>query len=395
MMDELQVAVDVGSRRPRVASGIADGRVLEEFDMAHTPEGLGLFFRRVEERRREVGGGVNVAMEGLNGWARPLDGQILMRGWRLYNVNNLKLARFKEIFPGASKSDAIDARKMLELFGLRERLPLAKGVLQEVAPIPAVEAKLKRLTRRRRQLVEERVRVVNRLHADLQAVSPGLLEITGQVSNLWFLRFLSVRDDLRQLSRLRVGTLRQIRGVGAKYAAVIQAWQKRAQFAEEVEWVGSMIIEDARRTLALIKQIAALEDQIEQLVSTSTMAQRIDSIPGFGPLSSGELAGEIGTPGRFGREAGLALYLGVTSLEHSSGQYRGSRPARNVNRRAQASIITATVRHMACVSESRAYYDKKRTEGKSHRQAVRALARHLVRVIWSMLKHDRDYQTRT
>jgi hypothetical protein len=46
---------------------------------------------------------------------------------------------------------------------------------------------------------------------------------------------------------------------------------------------------------------------------------------------------------------------------------------------------------MACVPESRAYYDKKRAQGKSHNQAIRALGRHLSRVIWSMLKHDRDY----
>ena len=47
---------------------------------------------------------------------------------------------------------------------------------------------------------------------------------------------------------------------------------------------------------------------------------------------------------------------------------------------------------MAVVPESRAYYDKKRSEGKSHNKAVRALGRHLSRVIWSMLRHDRDYE---
>jgi hypothetical protein len=53
-------------------------------------------------------------MEGYNGWARPLDSLIRARGYRLYNINNLKLTRFKEIFPGAAKSDRIDARKGLE-----------------------------------------------------------------------------------------------------------------------------------------------------------------------------------------------------------------------------------------------------------------------------------------
>ena len=97
-------------------------------------------------------------MEGYNGYARPLDGLVRARGYRLYNINNLKLARFKEIFPGAAKSDPIDARKGLELFQLRDHLPLAKEVLQEVGAVPAENEVLKRLTRRRRRLVNERGR---------------------------------------------------------------------------------------------------------------------------------------------------------------------------------------------------------------------------------------------
>ena len=91
-----------------------------------------------------------VAMEGYNGWARPLDGQIRRHGWCLYSVNNLKLARYKEIFPAPAKTDAIDARRILELFRLSAHVPVAKNVLQEVAPTPMVNDRLKRLTRRRK-----------------------------------------------------------------------------------------------------------------------------------------------------------------------------------------------------------------------------------------------------
>jgi len=65
-----------------------------------------------------------------------------------------------------------------------------------------------------------------------------------------------------------------------------------------------------------------------------------------------------------------------------------------VNERAKAAMKIALARHIACVPESKAYYDKKRTEGKTHHQALRALGRHLVRVIWSMLKNGRDYEIR-
>jgi transposase len=150
---ELRVSVDVGYRRHSVAIGLPSGEVLEEFEIEHRLEGFEDFFSRIEKHNSKRGYSVAVAMEGYNGYARPLDSMVRQRGYRLYNINNLKLARFKEIFPGSAKSDRIDARKGLELFQLRDHLPLAKEVLQEVTGTPQHNEVLKRLTRRRRRLV--------------------------------------------------------------------------------------------------------------------------------------------------------------------------------------------------------------------------------------------------
>ena len=81
-------------------------------------------------------------------------------------------------------------------------------------------------------LVEERVRVISNLQTDLQAVCPGLLEITKNAGNQWFLNFLVSADTLPQLARLRAATLRKISAVGGKYAGLIEDWQKRAHFSE-------------------------------------------------------------------------------------------------------------------------------------------------------------------
>ena len=115
---ELRVSVDVGYRRHSVAMGLSSGEVLEEFEIEHRPEGFQEFFSRIEKHRKKEYCAVSVAMEGYNGYARPLDSMVRQRGYRLYNLNNLKFARFKEIFPGAAKNDRIDARKGLELFQL-------------------------------------------------------------------------------------------------------------------------------------------------------------------------------------------------------------------------------------------------------------------------------------
>ena len=394
MIPHLCVGIDVGCRAHRVGIATPDGSILEEFDISHTDAGFSEFFRRVEVHRFELSLPVAVAMEGYNGYARPLDRLVQDKGYRLFNVNNLKLARFKEVFPGAAKTDPIDTRKILELFQLKDQLPLAKAAIQEVIPSSQANEKLKRLSRRRRRLVIEKMRVLNRMQADLQAVCPELLAATNDADNKWFLRFITSREDLRQLARLRTSTVMQIRAVGVKYAEHIRTWQRKARFSNEVEYVGPMIIQDARRILELHEQIRALNDAMEKLADQSEIARRLSTIPGFGKTSIAELAGEIGTLARFDSEASLALYLGMCPLTHQSGDMSRARIPRQVNTRCKAAMMTTVARHIGCVPQSRAYYDRKRAQGKTHNQAIRALGRHMVRVIWAMLRDERDYELR-
>ncbi len=391
---QLRVGVDVGSRCHTVAIGLSDGSLLEEFEIPHTAEGFQEFFDRIEACGRCYQVPVAVAMEGYNGHIRPLDSLVRARGWRLFNVNNLKLARFKEIFPAAAKSDRIDTRKTLELFQLGDHLPMAGDVLQEVMATPAENDILKRLSRRRRRLVNERTRVLNAMQADLQAVCPGLLEITRDVGNLWFLNFVTCRKGLLKLAGVRRASLLKVRGIGANYAGAIQAWQGRAYFAPDAGLVGDMIQQDAARILELKKQINVLEEHMVQVAGKSSIAGRLASIPGFGAICTAELAGEIGTIERFRKEASLALYLGMATLERSSGKSRGSKPPRHVNARAKAAMMIAVDRHRKLVPQSQRYYERKRAEGKKHNQAIRALGRHLCRVIFKMLTQNRSYRIR-
>jgi len=120
---QLRVGVDVGSCWHSIAVGLADGSLLEEFEISHMAEGFRDFFARIERHAKRHPYPIAVAMKGYNGHVRPLDSLVRARGWPLFNVNYLKLARFKEIFSAAAKSDWIDSAKTLELFQLRDRLP--------------------------------------------------------------------------------------------------------------------------------------------------------------------------------------------------------------------------------------------------------------------------------
>ena len=231
--------------------GLTSGELLEEFDIDidididHRPEGFADFFSRIERHQRRYPGPVAVAMEGYNGHARPLDTLVCEHEWRLLNVNNLKLARFKQVFPAAAKTDRIDARRGLELMQLGEHMPRARDALQEVQAAPAENLERKRLTLRRRALVDEKSWVLSRLQDDLQAVCPGLLEISTDAENLWFLNLLAHGEDLTKLARLHEKTLLGIPAIGKKFAAIIRQWQPRAFFSHEVADAGPMILKRA------------------------------------------------------------------------------------------------------------------------------------------------------
>ena len=124
--------------------------------------------------------------------------------------------------------------------------------------------------------------MINNLQADLQAVCPGLLEITHDASNQWFLNFLVSGESLTQIARLRPSKLLKIPAVGVKTAAIIAGWQKRSHFSNEVEWVGEMIQEDARRCLELDEKVKHLQIKIAALAANSKIAKIFRSVPGFG-----------------------------------------------------------------------------------------------------------------
>lgn len=388
---ELYVSIDIGCYQHDISVGLSDGAFLGRFEIDHNKAGFADFFDKIEQYRAQSNGTVSVAMEGYNGHARPLDRMIQATEYRLLNINNLKLARFKEIFPGAAKTDPIDSRKGLELFQLQRTLPLAKNILQEVYAIPQANQELKRLTRRRKRLVKERVIYINTLQSDLRALSPGLVEITKDVKNVWFLNFLASSSDLRELARKPEKALLNIKQVGKKYAAIIREWQKNAIFSDDLSFMSPMLKQDIARIIELRKMIRELDKQIVERLKDSRIGQRLLSIKGFGVTSCGELAGEIGCIKRFKKESSLALYMGMAALDNSSGTHKGSKRSKQVNRHAKSAMMAAVDHQRRGSEQSQRYYEKKRLEGKKHNQAIRSLGRHLSRVIYKMLKNDRDY----
>src|SRR5207244_4421642 len=90
----------------------------------------------------------------------------------------------------------------------------------------------------------------------------------------------------------------------------------------------------------------------------------------------------------------MEIYTCMVTLQNRKGKYQRNKPTKHNNTRSKAAIMTALDRHRKYVPQSQKYYEKKRAQGKSHNQAIRALGRHLCRIIYKMLKEKREYEVR-
>ena len=142
--------------------------------------------------------------------------------------------------------------------------------------------------------------------------------------------------------------------------------------------------DELRRIGELSRTIKALEREIASLVAT--VAPQLLTEPGFGPLTAAKLVGEVAGAGRFSSDAKLARAAGVAPIHVSSGKTNRHRLDRGGNRRINTTIHRIAVTRLRCHPETQAYIARNRAEGKSTKEAIRCLKRHLARRVWHLLQ---------
>jgi transposase len=138
----------------------------------------------------------------------------------------------------------------------------------------------------------------------------------------------------------------------------------------------------AQRLRLVIEQAAALEQEIATLAAPRY--QPLTQLTGVQLLTAGALAGILGPGQRFTSEAQLAAYAGVAPLEASSAGLVRHRLNRGGNRRLNAILYRIALTQARSSPDAKAYLARRKTEGKTWREAIRALKRYLVRAIWRL-----------
>ena len=139
----------------------------------------------------------------------------------------------------------------------------------------------------------------------------------------------------------------------------------------------------------------AVGARVDELLGRIPDAQVLLSMPGVGRVTAATFVSEVPDVGAFASAAKLAAYAGLAPRVRQSGRSLNSvtRP-RAGNRRLKRALVLSAARSVDFCEESRAYYDRKRSEGRCHYSAVVALARRRINVMYAMLRDGKRYESR-
>lgn len=315
----------------------ATGGVLDEAEFPTTPAGLS---RAADWIGRRTDGDIDatlISAEGTGSYGARLAVLLAQVGYRVVDAPSPKRAR------GSGKNDQIDA-----VIAARNALPRRLDQLAE-ARGSQTQATLQVLLTARDSMCRERTRMINALTALLRVHDLGI-------------------DARRKVTRPTIRTIGHWRGRRESLPAATAR-------AEAVRL--------ARRILDLDTDI---EDNLTQLreVVTAAVPVLLD-LPGIGPVNAGIVLAAWSHPGRVRNEAAFAKLGGVCPLEVSSGRSHEHRLNRTGDRQLNRALHSIAKSRMTYDEETRAYVERRTTEGLTKPRIRRCLKRYIARDLHRIL----------
>ncbi|MEU8513879.1 IS110 family transposase, partial [Kitasatospora sp. NPDC048722] len=299
--------------------------------------------------------------------------------------------RMAGAYRGEAKSDARDAFVIAETSRLRRDFAVVDVPVQLVADLAL-------LVGHRTDLVADRVRMVNRLRDVLTGIFPALERAFDWSNNKGALTLLTYRQTaagIRRVGRARLESWLLKRGVRSpdKVTAIALEAAAAQRAVLPGEGVAASIVADlASQLLALDERIRGLDKQIKATFHAHPQANIIESMPGIGPILGAEFVVAAGDLSAYADAGRLASAAGLVPVPRDSGRRTGNlhRPKR-YSRRLRRVFYMSAQTSIIKDGPNRDFYLKKRAEGCGHIQALIALARRRVNVLWALLRDGREF----
>jgi transposase len=389
---QVWVGIDIGKHAHHAAAVDGDGRLVWSRRVANDQAAIA----EVIGQTMASAAGVCWAVDSTGSGAALLLALLVAADQPVVYGPGRMVNRMAGAFAGEAKTDAKDALVIAQTARMR-------GDLLAARPRQELVAELAVLVGHRRDLLADWVRTVSRLRCLLQASFPGLergFDFTSRSALVLVARYQTPKA-LRALGRRRlVAWLRrhvptQVSDARVEEMAEVALAAAAAQTIQlpAQDTTARLIAQLASDLLVLDRRIKELDKTITQRLARHPQAKIITSLPGMGPLLAAELLVAVGDLGSFPDAGHLAAYAGLAPVPRDSGRRTNNlHPPKRYNRSLRRVFYLSALSSLSAPGPNRDYYQRKRTQGRKHQQALMALARRRVDVLWALLRDNRCFE---
>jgi transposase len=370
-----------------------DSAVLFSGSVDNTPAALADLVAGLEGLRER--GPVTVGIDVVGGIASLLCAMLLEAGIEVVHVSGLAVNRAREGTSGGEhKSDPRDAAVIADQ--VRHRRDL-----RAIEPVGELDTEIRLLVARRRDLVADQTRRINRLRDLLASIHPGLEHVVDPTTKAGqqLLRRYVTPAQIRQAGRRRlVEHILRAGRIPRRHAEELAEKALAAAREQTIAVTGERVAAGLVRELATEAartrdRLAILDRELAAALARHPDAALIQSLPGMGATLTAEFIAEAGSIKRFSTPDKLAAAAGLAPVLKQSGKVRYLKRAHGGNKTLKRVFFQSAFCSLTH-PDSKAFYRRKRDERKTHHQAVLALARRRVDVLHAMLRNRTPYELR-
>jgi len=342
-------------------------------------------------------GDVIIAIEGSNGWSRPIEKVLRKAGIIFFSFKPGDTDKFRKAVLGQNKTNRKDAESVARYAMALE----AQGRLDQYRRVWFPDMDLQLLTRRHKNVTEQLTAEVNGLWKLLRYASPDLyLALGGKnpevlsnrkvLKNQGILNLLTSTPDVGQWKSLSDEQILEAMGGGdysGRRALVAELRKVMDSFQPTSESMALLLRTSAQHIQTLKGVLRDIEKMLEKLTAENAAVQELRQMRGIATNTSAKMIAEIIDIRRFAREDSLACYTGLGMREHSTGQTTTMVPSELFNHRLKDAFMTAAKKVVQYNPDSHlaGYYRNLIKGGMSELGATKRVARALVRVIYRRL----------
>jgi len=304
----------------------------------------------------------------------------------------LSMRRIADMYPGTAKTDEKDA------FIIADSARTMPHTLRSIQLSDEDEATLGMLTGFDLDLTRQITQTSNRIRGLFTQIHPSLERVLGpwleHDAVLEVLASWPTPALLKHAGKARIDAKLKKHGARRHTAwtgAILEALDQQNVVVVGTDAAGLVIPHLARQLISLHAQRVDVAMHLEAMVEAHPPYPVLTSMPGVAVRTAAIIIAEISGK-TFASAAALASYAGLAPATSQSGtSIKSERVSHSGNKRLKRALFLSAFASIRFDPTSRAYYDRKRAQGKRHNQALIALAHRRLTVLFAMIRDGSLY----